>query len=370
MSSATHTMQLARTGKHFFWNYGPLVFSVFYFFPMIRNYDTYSVSEVVIQFLAYVGFIFCYHKASIKPAKDATNFIALMMLICILMTQETSGTSTLFGYVGYFIGFCFLGTVRWLMLAVLMCAITLVATLHISPNYWPYFIGPAAVISLGLFGFGVVEYKERIHRNESKQSREQIRQLAKIAERERIARDLHDLLGHSLSSISLKSELAGKFIDAGCHDKARHETQEVAELARTALSEVREAVSGMKQLGLRAQLEVMTSRLQDKGLLVEPDIQQVELTPEQESCLCFVAKEAITNVLKHSSADKVSISLGTCEQYHKLTLCDDGEVRKVVWGNGLTGIRSRIEELGGSFTVLTESGLKLVAQLPKKEISR
>ncbi|KZN43565.1 sensor histidine kinase [Pseudoalteromonas luteoviolacea] len=368
MSSVTHTMHLARKGKHFFWNYGPLVFSVFYFFPMIRNYDTYSVAEVIVQFLAYISFIFCYHRASTKPAKDATNFIALMLLICVFMTQVTLGTSTLFGYVGYFIGFCFLGTVRWLMLAALMCAITLVATLHVNLNYWPYFIGPAAVISLGLFGFGLVEYKERLHRNESRQSREQIRHLAKIAERERIARDLHDLLGHSLSSISLKSELAGKFIDAGCHDKARHETQEVAELARTALSEVREAVSGMKQLGLRAQLEVMASRLKDKGVLVELDIQQVTLTPEQESCLCFVAKEAITNVLKHSSANKVSISLSASEQHHKLILSDDGEVRKVVWGNGLNGIKSRIEELGGSFNLRAENGLKLVAQLPRKEI--
>ncbi|KZN50286.1 hypothetical protein N474_24570 [Pseudoalteromonas luteoviolacea CPMOR-2] len=368
MNRATHTMQLARKGKHFFWNYGPLVFSVFYFFPMIRNLNTTSNAEIAVQFLAYGGFVFCYHKALLKPAKDAVNYIVLMLLVCILMTQFTSGTSTLFGYVGYLIGFCFLGAVRWLMLAVLMCAITLVATLHINPSFWPYFIGPAIVISLGLFGFGVVEYKERVHRNESRKSKQQISQLAKIAERERIARDLHDLLGHSLSSISLKSELSGKFIEAGHYEQAKHEADEVAKLARTALSEVREAVSGMKQLGLQAQLGVMTSRLKDKGMVVEPDIQKVTLSPEQESCLCFVAKEAITNVLKHSNARKVTISLNTCDGLHNLIFCDDGDVHKFIWGNGLSGIKSRIEELDGSFDVFTEGGLKLVAQLPQKEM--
>ncbi|MCF2857567.1 sensor histidine kinase [Pseudoalteromonas sp. SMS1] len=368
MRSATHTMPLARKGKHFFWNYGPLVFSVFYFFPMIRSFETTSNAEIAAQFMAYGSFVFCYHKALLKPAKDAIHFIVLMLLLCVLVTQLTSGTSTLFGYVGYLIGFCFLGSVRWLMLAVLMCAITLVATLHIHPNFWPYFIGPAMVISLGLFGFGVVEYKERVHRNESRKSKEQISQLAKIAERERIARDLHDLLGHSLSSISLKSELAGKFISAGHYDQAKHETDEVAKLARTALSEVREAVSGMKQLGLQAQLDVMTARLKDKGMAVEPDIQQIALSPEQESCLCFVAKEAITNVLKHSNARKVSISLNTFKGQHTLIFCDDGQIHNIVWGNGLSGIKSRIEELGGSFKVFADDGLRLVAELPQKEM--
>lgn len=362
--NSTHTMQLAMHGKHFFANYGHLFFSVFYFFPLIRSFDSYTQTEVSIQVLAYLGFVYLYRKALHCPAKDVLGLIALMAAICIFVTTLTPGTSTLFGYIGYFLGFCFIGPARWLMLLLQMMMITVVTVLFIDPHGWPYFVGPALVVSLGLFSFGVVEYKDRIHSNETRKNKEQIQQLAKIAERERIARDLHDLLGHSLSSISLKSELAGKFMAAGMLEKAQDETQEVAMLARTALSEVREAVSGMKQLGLAAQLEVMASRLQDKGVQVHKVVECGPVTAEKESCFCFVAKEAITNVIKHSSAKHMHISLKGERNYHILTFQDDGVVGDVVWGNGLLGIKSRVEELGGSMKWSTKHGCKLVAKLP------
>ncbi|KZN59083.1 hypothetical protein N473_25985 [Pseudoalteromonas luteoviolacea CPMOR-1] len=361
----THSMHIARPSRHFLGNYGHLFFSVFYFFPLYRSWNIHTYAEIAYELLAYIVFAFVYCKALKYPSNKVLPFIIIMVLICILATQLTPGTSTLFGYIAYFIGFCFLGFARWLMFALLVLSITVVTVLFISVDNWAYFLGPALVVSLGLFSFGYIEYKDRIHSNETRQSKEQIQQLAKIAERERIARDIHDLLGHSLSSISLKSELAGKFIAAGLLDNAETEAQEVAKLARVALSEVREAVSGMQQLGLTAQLDVMASRLQDKGVKVHKEVECGDISAQKESCFCFVAKEAVTNVLKHSNATEIKISLNEQSNYHQLIFEDDGQIGTVIWGNGLRGIKSRIEELGGHIQVTTSDGYKLVAQLPK-----
>ncbi|KZN47454.1 sensor histidine kinase [Pseudoalteromonas luteoviolacea] len=361
----THSMHIARPSRHFLGNYGHLFFSVFYFFPLYRSWNIHTRAEIAYEVIAYVVFTFIYCKALKSPSSKVLPLIITMVLTCILATQFTPGTSTLFGYIAYFIGFCFLGFARWLMFALLVLSITVVTVLFISVDNWAYFLGPACVVSLGLFSFGYVEYKDRIHSNETRQSKEQIQQLAKIAERERIARDIHDLLGHSLSSISLKSELAGKFIAAGLLDKAEAEAQEVAELARIALSEVREAVSGMQQLGLTAQLDVMASRLRDKGVEVQKTIDCGPLSAEKESCFCFVAKEAVTNVIKHSDARQMKISLHEQNNFHQLSFEDDGQIGKVIWGNGLHGIKSRLEELGGNLSVTKSGGYKLVAQLPQ-----
>ncbi|AOT09865.1 sensor histidine kinase [Pseudoalteromonas luteoviolacea] len=361
----THSMHIARPNRHFFGNYGHLFFSVFYFFPLYRSWNIHTHVEIACELLAYIVFVFIYCKALKYPSNKVLPLISVMVFICILTTQITPGTSTLFGYIAYFIGFCFIGFVRWLMLTLLLLSIAGVTLLFIPVNDWAYFIGPALVVSLGLFSFGYVEYKDRVHSDVTRKSKEQIQQLAKIAERERIARDLHDLLGHSLSSISLKSELASKFIAAGLLEKADTEAQEVAKLARVALSEVREAVSGMQLLGLTAQLDVMASRLQDKGVKVHKEVKYGAISAQKESCFCFVAKEAVTNVLKHSNASQIKISLNEQSNYHQLTVEDDGQVGSVIWGNGLRGIKSRIEELGGHIHINTTYGYKLVAQLPK-----
>ena len=140
------------------------------------------------------------------------------------------------------------------------------------------------------------------HNAELRLAQEEVAQLAKLAERERIARDLHDLLGHTLSVITLKSELAAKLIGRDA-DKAAAEMRDVERISRDALAEVRRAVQGYRAQGFAATLVSARMMLEAADIAFDYAAEPVTFTPEQENALAFALREAVTNVVRHSGRD-------------------------------------------------------------------
>jgi two-component system sensor histidine kinase DesK len=191
----------------------------------------------------------------------------------------------------------------------------------------------------------------------------EIERLARIAERERIARDLHDLLGHTLSVIILKSELASKLAEKN-PERSLQEIRDVERISREALSEVRSAVRGYRSAGLRGEIESIRSSMQDAGILVVLDTQEVSLSAELESVLALALREAATNVLRHAGASRCEISLRGTTRSVSLRVQDNGAGASGPEGAGLKGMRERVEAAGGSLKRQTDQGTTIVIELP------
>ena len=189
--------------------------------------------------------------------------------------------------------------------------------------------------------------------------------LATIAERERIARDLHDLLGHTLSIIVLKSELAAKVADRDL-DRAIREIRDVERISRNALAEVRQAVYGYR--GERLDEEVATARtaLDAAGVALTVDMPKVALDTDQERTLSLGLREAVTNVIRHARASQCRVTLTADSHARALTIEDDGVGGEAVEGAGLSGMRARLAEIGGSMERDGQHGTRLTLVVPRK----
>ena len=196
-------------------------------------------------------------------------------------------------------------------------------------------------------------------------SHDEIRRLAALSERERISRDLHDLLGHTLSLVALKSELASRLCERDPHG-ARREIDEVQRVARDALSQVRLAVTGIRAAGIAAELASARLLLEVDAISLQYDGGDIAMPVDIETVLALVIREAITNVQRHARATSVCVKFSSGPSSILLTVTDDGRGSEVVAGNGLTGMRERIEALGGTLHIepVHGRGTKIEASVP------
>lgn len=205
------------------------------------------------------------------------------------------------------------------------------------------------------------------HRNQLalRRSQDEILRLATLAERERIGRDLHDLLGHTLSVVALKSELARKLIDRDI-DAARAEIAEVERVARDSLTQVRNAVSGIRSTALTAELLAATALLEAQGLKVKCETENVKLPHDHETVLALSLREAATNVRRHSGAKGVTIRVRKEDAVVVMEVADNGRGGRIVPGNGLNGMRERLDTVGGSLSLWPnpDGGTLLRASVP------
>jgi two-component system sensor histidine kinase DesK len=196
-------------------------------------------------------------------------------------------------------------------------------------------------------------------------AREDVERVAKDAERERIARDLHDVLGHTMSVIVLKSELAAKLVDRDA-ERAKAEIRDVERISRDALAEIREAIRGYRSDGLAAELDRARRTLETAGVALACDADTHALAPETEHVLALVLREAVTNVVRHAGASACRIGLARTADGVRLEVADDGRGAAEAEGNGVRGMRERVEALGGSLRLNGGTGTTLTAELPRR----
>jgi two-component system sensor histidine kinase DesK len=192
---------------------------------------------------------------------------------------------------------------------------------------------------------------------------EEIELLAKVAERERIARDLHDVLGHTLSVIILKSELAQRLIDID-PARAKSEIGDVEQTSREALAEVRNTIRGYRVNSVETELSRAKAALQTAGVEVNTETRKVNLNPAQESVIALVVREAVTNVVRHAGAHNCALRLGSNNGHCVLEIQDDGRGGAAEEGNGIRGMRERVEALGGSIERDNTKGTRLTIRIP------
>jgi two-component system, NarL family, sensor histidine kinase DesK len=202
---------------------------------------------------------------------------------------------------------------------------------------------------------------------ELSEAREELARNAVAEERLRFARDLHDLLGHSLSLIALKSELAGRLAERD-PVRARAEMADVESAARRALAEVREAVSGYRQVGLSVALAEARAALSAAGIALTAPSGTPPLPGPVDAVLGWVVREATTNVLRHSGARTVTVGLGITDGDVALTVTDDGRgpAEEVAGGGaGLAGLEERLAQLGGRLETgpVPAGGFRLCARV-------
>ncbi len=210
----------------------------------------------------------------------------------------------------------------------------------------PSFLITAAVFSLVVGGVNV--HFSELGRTGArlKESQAQVQQLVRIAERERIARDLHDLLGHTLSVITLKAELAGKLL-AISPERAATEIREVERVSRDALREVRSAVAGYRSEGLPAELARARLALEAAGVRPEYFTLPVALPADAEAALALAVREAVTNVIRYAGAAACRITLERRGDAVVLEIADDGRGGARAEGGTGTGLRAMRERLAG-----------------------
>jgi two-component system sensor histidine kinase DesK len=203
------------------------------------------------------------------------------------------------------------------------------------------------------------------------EARDELARSAVAEERMRFARDLHDLLGHSLSLIALKSELAGRLAERD-PARAREEMADVEAAARRALAEVRDAVSGYRQVSLAQALAEARSALSGAGITLRTPPPGEPLPAAVDAVLGWVVREATTNVLRHSGARQVTVGLGRDDDGVTLTVVDDGQGVAGTAGAGLSGLAERVTALGGRLTTgpAEGHGFRLVAVLPTAPAAR
>lgn len=198
----------------------------------------------------------------------------------------------------------------------------------------------------------------------------EVRHLAAVAERERIARDLHDLLGQTLTLVAIKADLANRLVgrdDVG----ASREVTDIAAAARTALAEVRAAVAGMGNSSFSAELARAASGLRTAGIAAVLPRSMATVSPGGEAVLAMVLREAVTNVIRHSGAASCQVGIERHGTEVRLSVTDDGDGTSLIEGWGLAGMRGRLAAAGGDLTLTGgREGTRLTATMRDAEAGR
>jgi two-component system, NarL family, sensor histidine kinase DesK len=308
-------------------------------------------------------------------------FIVVVALVLIL--SFTYGLAFLWLFIGVSAcaGVILPSTSAFIVVSCLMLlpvVISLITRGSITRVDWPFTIALVLLVrGLGLDMVGVARMGRAIR--ELHIARRELARLAVAEERVRVARDLHDLLGHSLSMIALKSELAGRIVEQE-PAQARIEIQEVEKTARQVLREVRRAVAGYRQPTLESELESARQLLDAAGIEYRIGPAVDELPATVDAVLAWVVREGVTNVVRHSRARHCSLCLTETREWVRLVIMNDDrrssppmvEQMSSPFGNGLSGLFERVVAQGGHIEAgprlaNDEAGFRVQVELPLPE---
>ncbi|MGH8161185.1 MAG: sensor histidine kinase [Gammaproteobacteria bacterium] len=308
-------------------------------------------------------FLVLYFRIHWAHTRERYWLLGAITALGLLFTAVPGNGQVFIIYAGALCGM--LGAVRrsFIVLgAIIAAALIEAAALWLPPWYWGFGVFFGLMVGFANIYFGEAQRKNRA----LKQSQAEIQKLAAVAERERIARDLHDLLGHTLTLITVKAELASKLAE---HDlpAAAREIREVEAISRDALRQVREAVGGYRSGGLAAELANARVALAAAEVELDENVASPTLTPEQDTALALALREAVTNVVRHSEARRCRIELANRNGELNLSIEDDGRGGKLQEGNGLKGMRERLRALSGRLDLHSDpTGTRLCICLPAR----
>jgi two-component system sensor histidine kinase DesK len=327
---------------------------------------------LVVFVAAYLGLLL--RHTGRPPAAHTVNgtLFFLFGLSVVLSLGLGSHWLVLFVYVSVASG-ASLGPVtsRWAVLAVTAAMVLIGIHTENAADFLSALVIPALLGGFAMSGVGQL-VRTTI---ELREARVTVAELAANEERLRLARDLHDLLGHSLSLITLKSELAGRMLPEH-PDRAAEQVADIERVSRQALMDVREAVTGYRRPTLSGELAGARTALAVAGVAAEvpsegpAGFQGAELCDESETVLAWSLREAVTNVVRHSGASRCAVSLTPRQTLEgpmlELTVEDDGRgASGSAHGNGLTGLTERLAGIGGSLeTGTSRSGFVLTVRAP------
>ncbi len=316
--------------------------------------------------------IYLLYFASCNKSSQLWLILAIVALGAVTVPWNGGGT-TFFIYAAAFLPFT-LSSVSWVLAGfgaeiLILCAEA--QWLH-APGLHVSWITVAmnSFLLLMIGGGNIFFAQQKRSSAKLRLAHEEIEALAAVAERERIARDLHDVLGHTLSLIVLKAELAGRLLDQNAVEaavRARNEIADVESTARTALAEVREAIGGYRSGGLVAEMESARRTLAAAGVAFHADaseISSIRLSAAEETVLALALREAVTNIVRHAHARTCHVHFAVEGGTRRLVIEDDGQHQTAREGNGLRGMRERVEALGGRFALQHGQGTRLELHLP------
>lgn len=337
-----------------------LGFFTFPWFVRTPSRETFAWAAV-----SLVVFLALYFNGYWRGGLDVLWNIAGLVILALAWVPFNSSALVFFIYAAGFTGAVGPPKIGRRVLIVISSIVLICGWLLELPTFW-------SLISLTfcwIIGATNIYFAEMTRKNAHlRRTREEAEHLATIAERERIARDLHDILGHTLSLITMKAELARKLSDRG-DARAGEEIAEVEQISRDALRQVREAVEGYRETGLAGEVARARIVCQTRGIELDARMAPIALETRQEAALALVLREAVTNVARHSAANRCEVTL-TEEATPQgsravLRVVDDGKGgRDHGTGNGLTGMEERLSRLDGELHVDGQEGWKLEASLP------
>lgn len=341
-----------------------------------------TLSHLVISLTGATTFFAIYLWASLRNAHNLLAasqpeneiistwlpIVALTLLSMILVRDNGPDWGDLFIFTCAYIAGR-LPTVRAL-LAVAALTLLIIAYGRLGGVSWSA-LGQACifVVAVGIVTVSLV--RAITASRELRLAREEITRLAVQTERTRIARDLHDLLGHNLSLIALKSELAGQLLKVA-PERAATEIGDVEKTARATLQEVREAVASYRQPTLASELHAAEEILAAAGITYrrEDDERMMNMLPPAiGAALSWAVREGVTNVIKHSRARRCVIRITSDKRTASIEITDDGTAAGSVvssGGNGLRGLSERVAGLGGQIEAgpHISGGFRLAVSIP------
>jgi two-component system sensor histidine kinase DesK len=273
---------------------------------------------------------------------------------------------------------------RWAVRAVAACIVCYVvfsATSHITSTDFLSNLLPVLFI-----GFAMIGLRRQVQlTSELERAREEVAQLAASEERLRLARDMHDLTGQSLSMITLKSELAGRLLGrlpgSAERDRVQDEIEQVAAVSRQTLRDIREAISGYRRPTLAVEIITARTALASAGIAARDEADLMVLSgtfdPDAEAALAWCLREAVTNVVRHSGAQNCCINLTSRAGTMSLTVRDDGRgltdaaSPRERAGSGLHGMSERLSAVGGTLELRPDlrPGFCLIATVPATPVA-
>ena len=298
---------------------------------------------------------------------------ALAILACVIYGSEWT---SLWIYVAAAAGITLpsLGQRRWTMIGILVVgALYSICCLisHTGIEDWLVVLLPVVLIGYAMAGMRMqVELMHQL-----KQARDTVAKLATSEERLRLARDMHDLTGQSLSMITLKSELAAKRLsrlpESPERDAIAGELTDIGQVSRQTLHDIREAVSGYRRPTLAIETITARTALEAAAITLDDDPDLITLSgtfdPDAEAALAWCLREAVTNVIRHAGARTCQLCLLVSPATMSLRITDDGKgfSGSTGTGSGLRNMSERLSAVGGSLTIEpARSGFRLTAAVP------